>query len=457
MIRKYLGTRQFYRRLLTLMVPILIQNGITNFVNMLDNIMVGRTGQSEMTGVSVANYLVFVFNLCIFGVVSGAGIFGAQFAGKNDADGIKQTLRFKIISSFMITAAAAFAFNCFGDVLVSLFLHAENPDAGADVMEFARIYLNIIIISLFPSTLAQCYASTLRENNDAVLPMASGIVSVFTNLILNYILIFGHLGFPAMGVAGAAIATCISKTVEALILVLCAHLSSKYKYIKGLFSSLKIPLKLIGGILTRGVPLMLNETLWATGMVFLQQCYSLRGLDAVAALAITSTFTNVFSVAFHAAGVADGIILGQILGSGNKEEAKTTAPKLIAFSIVIGITCAVLLALLSPFIPLLYNVSTEVAALATGLLIASSVIIPIDAFVNASYFTLRSGGQAFITFIFDSGFVWAVSVPLAFILSRYTSINVLGLYFLSNIVLIAKCFYGYYLVKKGTWIKTIIS
>ena len=168
---------------LAIAVPIMIQNGISNFVSMLDNIMVGRVGTEQMTGVAIVNQLIFVFNLMIFGAVSGAGIFGAQFYGNDDHKGVRDTFRFKLISCALLTVLGAVVFLFFGDELIRLYLQGEGtPEQIEASFGYAKQYLYIMLVGLVPFFVSQCYASTLRETGETVLPMVSGIVAVLVNL-----------------------------------------------------------------------------------------------------------------------------------------------------------------------------------------------------------------------------------------------------------------------------------
>ena len=435
---------------LSIALPIAIQNGITNFVNLLDNLMVGRIGTEEMSGVSISNQLVFVFNLCIFGTVSGAGIFGAQFFGKKDDEGVKTTTRFKIVAGFVIL---------FGEKLISLFLTGDSNGGDLDkTLFFAMKYLRIMILGLPGFMLTQAYSSTLREGGEAVLPMKAGIAAIFTNLILNWVLIFGNLGAPRLGCGGAAIATVISRYVE-LGLVAGATLKNReqYKYLKGLWKSFKIERKMLQRILKAAAPLIMNEALWSLGMTALMQCYSTRGLNAVAGCNIFSTISNLFNVAFLAVGNAIGIIIGQLLGAGKTEEAVDTDRKLIAFSIMVGVASGILLAFLAPIFPRLYNTTEGAKRIAMEMIFAHALCLPLFAFKNATYFTLRSGGKIWVTIIFDSAFLWAVSVPIAFIISRFTAFSVVFIYLSVQAGDILKCILGFILVKKRIWVKNIVD
>ncbi len=460
MFKKLIGTKSFYKRVFVLTIPIMIQQGITNFVNMLDNVMVGTVGQAQSTGVAVSNQLMFVFNLCIFGAISGAGIFTAQFFGNRDFEGVKQTFRFKIIFCLLLAAIGISLFYFKSENLIMLYLNKEdNATLAAESLRFAKGYLYIMLIGLIPYTISQCYGTTLREVGQSTVPMLAGVLAVVVNLSLNYVLIFGHLGAPKLGVNGAAIATVVSRFAELAFLIGYTFVKrSKCTFILEGWKSPYISLKLIGNIFKKGMPLMLNETLWASGIATVNGLYAQRGLDVVAANNISQTFFNVFSVAFMAIGMAVGIILGHDLGAGkSKEEIKDTSFKLIAFSVCVSIIIAVVYAFCAIFIPRIYNISDNAKSIATALMQITALAMPIDAFAHSSYFTLRSGGKVIITLIFDSFFVWGVSVTTAALLINYTSLGILTVYLIVQILNIIKCILGYIFVKQGSWIKNIIS
>lgn len=458
-LSRYVGDKAFYRSVLAIAVPIMLQNGITNFVNMLDNLMVGRVGTLEMTGVAVANQLFFVFQLCMFGAVSGAGIFGAQFYGKGDHEGLRHSFRFKLVLCAVLTAIIAAVFWFGGEWLISQFLQGEGAaeDAAAS-LRYAQTYLRIMMISMIPNALIQTYASTLRETGETMLPMKAGVVSVFVNLALNYVLIFGHLGFPKLGVAGAAIATVVARFVEMFIVMIWTHAHKRRNpFIVGAYRSMYIPLRLVGNMMVKGAPLMLNEALWSLGITMLNRCYSVRSLDVVAATNISQTFWNVFSVTFMSIGTSIGIIVGQQLGAQKFREVRDTTRKLIAFSLAVSAVMAGLYIACSGWIPLLYNTTDAVRELARGVIVISALFMPMDAFVHATYFSLRSGGKTGITFIFDCGFVWLIQVPLAFVLSQYTTLPFLWLFACCQTVALVKCTLGFIFLKQGKWIRCVVS
>ena len=458
MLKRYIGDRAFYRRVLAIVVPIIIQNGITNFVSLLDNIMVGQVGTLPMSGVSIVNQLLFVFYLCIFGATAGAGIFTAQFQGSGDVKGIRSTFRFKLLICTALAVIGMAVFSLWDTPLIRLFLTGEGEaqDAAA-ILEYGQSYLEWMLLGLIPFALTNAYAGTLKETGETFIPMLGGIVATLVNLVLNYVLIFGHFGAPEMGVEGAALATVISRFVELGIVAGWTHLNTgKNPFIVGAYRSMAIPAGLLKNIIIKGMPLLANELLWSTGMTFMNQCYSTCGLDVVPALNITTTLFNLTSVVFMSMGVADGILMGQMLGaSAPKEEVKQTSRKLIAISVASGILFGLVTMALSGAFPHIYNTSHAVRSLATRLILVAALFMPFDAFANAAYFVLRSGGQTYITFLFDSGFVWAVMVPLGFILSRFTGIDILPLYFICQSTNILKAAVGSYFLGKGKWIQNL--
>ena len=452
--------KNFYRRVLSVALPMMIQNGITNFVQMLDNLMVGQVGTIPMSGVAIVNQLMFVFNLCVFGAASGAGIFTAQFVGCEDHKGIRHTFRFKVLVGLLLSGLGAGLFLGFGRELIGLYLTGEGtPQDTAATMEYGLRYLKVMLLGLLPFALSNAYSGTLREIGETKVPMLAGITAVGVNLAGNYILIFGHFGAPQLGVVGAAVATVISRYVELAIVAVWTHCNSRrHPFITGALRSFRIPGKLTGDIVRRGMPLLLNEFLWSTGMAFLSQCYSTRGLEVVAAFNIATTISQVSNVVFLSLGNAVGILMGQMLGAGiPADQIRRDNRRMIHMCVAVCFGVGAVTVLLSGVFTGLYNTTESVRHIAVGLICLSAVMMPVNSYNNAMYFTLRSGGQTFVTFIFDSGFSWCVCVPVAYVLSRFTDMPILPLYGICVGVDVFKVFIGKYLLDKGVWIRRIVS
>ena len=385
--KKYLGNRAFLKEFLIIALPIAIQNGITNFVNMLDNLMVGQLGTHQMNGVSIVNQINFIPYLALFGAMAGAGIFTAQFYGSGENEGIKYTFRFKLCICALVVTVATAVLSLNGGGLISLFLHSENTADVELTMQYGLDYLGVVKWSLLPFGLCQIYVSTLREVGQTVVPMKAGLTAVAVNVVMNWVLIFGKFGLPAMGVKGAALATICARVTELAVVAVWMHShSEKYVFVKGLLSSLYIPARLLRKVIVKCIPLIVNESAWAFGMTFLNQSYSTRGLDAVAGVNICSTLTNVFCVFFIAAGEAIAIMIGQLLGAGKKEEARSSDRVLCTYSVLGSFVLGLIMAVCAPFFPLFYNTTQEVREIATSMLLVSSLMLPVIAYTNAAYF-----------------------------------------------------------------------
>lgn len=455
----FIGDRAFYKRVLAVAVPIMVQTGITNFVSLLDNIMVGRIGTEQMSGVAIVNQLLFVYYLCVFGGFAGAGIFTAQYYGAQDQDGVRHTFRYKLWMGALLFLGALVIFSGFGRQLIGLYLNGSSD--GGDLtaaMGYACDYLRIILFGLPAFTVVQVYANTLRECGETVVPMRAGLTAVAVNLTLNYLLIYGKLCFPALGVRGAAIATVASRLTEMAVVVIWTHRHpDRCPYITGVYRSARVPLKLVKTFFLTGSPLLVNEALWSAGMAMLTQCYSLRGLNVVAGQNIASTVSNVFNVVFFAMGDAIAIIVGQHLGAGRYKQAREEDNKIIAFAICVATLVGLAILGAAPFFPQIYNTTPEARRIATHFLIAQAAFTPQICLLHTTYFTLRSGGKTIITFLFDSVFMWVVSVPLAFVLSRFTALYVIWIFVALQMADWIKCAIGVVLVKKGVWMNNIVQ
>ena len=455
---KYIGDAAFYKRYLCLALPMILQNAITNLVSFLDNIMVGQLGTEPMSGVAIVNQLIFVYNLAIFGAVSAASIFGAQYFGKGNHKGHMHSFRFKLYATLTVTALTILLFITKGSALISLYLTDTTGSGATEVaLQYGLEYLAIMMVGLIPFAINQSYATNIKETGQTLIPMIASFVAVGTNAILDYVLIFGLGPIPKLGVAGAALATVIARYIEALIVIVWAHAhKEKNRYLAGAYIGLGIPKSEFKAIIIKGFPLMLNEILWAAGMTTVTQCYSIRGLEVIAGLNIATTITNLFNIIYIQLGACISIVVGQYLGAGKLKEAKDADNKMIVFSVFCCVVVAVGMLLIGGFFPQIYNTSEQIKALAKSFIAVSAIIMPFCAFSHSSYFTLRSGGKTMVTFLFDSVFTWVVVVPSAFILAHYTGLGIVSVYFLVQATELIKVVIGYFMVKSNVWVVQMV-
>lgn len=457
--KKFIGDRLFYKNVLIMVVPMILQNLITNLVSLIDNIMVGQIGTEQMNGVSIVNQFIFVFNITVFGAVAGPGIFGAQFFGKGDSDGQKYTFRFRIIVVTLIIALGSVIFYLQDDMLINLYISEEDAAEQIEAtLRYGKEYMHIMIVGLIPFGIGQAYASVVRECGETKIPMIGSLSAVGVNIFLDYALIFGKFGFPEMGVRGAAIATVISKFIEAFVIIAWTHThTNKNKYIIGAYHSLRIPKSLTVNMIKKGTPLLFNEFLWAAGMSIIAQCYSVRGLDVVAARNISSTITNLFGAVYIQMGACIGILVGAKLGANKLRDARTTDNRLLFFSVAATVVVALAVLPLAEVFPRFYNTEDHIRDLASYMIVIQALAMPLWSYTNACYFTLRSGGKTGLTFIFDFGYTFLLMIPLAFVLANFTDMNIRMLFAVVTFSEIVKVIIGYFMVKSDLWINNIVD
>lgn len=448
--------RAFRNRFFALLIPSIIQISISNFVSMLDDLMVGRLGTAELSGVSISNQLLFICNFTLFGVLSATGIFGAQFFGAKDYKGFRNVFRSKILFGSFVLIVSMLILGIFDTQLIGLFLKGDGARELADnILINAKSYLKIALVGLPAFMLTQCYSGSMRESGDMRRPMQASIIAVISNLIGNYILIFGKLGLPAMGVKGAAISTVISRFVELFYLVRFAH-APEYPYLKGVYRTLRVPMSLIKRISIKGLPLVINELLWSISMMEVNQILSMRSLIALAAVNITNTLGNLANVFMIGLSQTVAVFIGQRLGENEIEGAKKEAEGFILMAFLLQAAIGFVLLGLSGLFPKLYNVEAEVKLLATSFIITTAMISPFSGATVCSYYILRSGGRTMITFFTDSVYNWLVWIPVIYFLVVGTKLDINLVYRLSYATMLVKCLISVSMVKKGIWARKIV-
>lgn len=455
-IKKFIGDKAFYKMALTVALPIILQNTVMSFVSLLDNIMVGQVGTAAMSGVAVGGQLMFNYMLMVFGITSGPGIFCAQFFGAGDADNLRASFRYKLYAALLVGLVGLVVLSVWGMDLAQLFLTGEEA-AKVEVTQNVQDYLGVMLWMILPFALTNVYASSLREAGQTVVPMVASCTALAVNLFLNWVLIFGKLGAPALEVRGAAMATVIARFVEMAIVMIWSHRHAK----EVVFShetfrrGFGVRPALAWDITKRSIPLFINEFLWSTGTSVAMQIYSTRGLEVMAAMNIAYVVLDMFQMAAFATGNTIGILVGQELGAGKLEKAVDTDRKLIAFGLAISLVMAGLMCVAAPLFPELYNTTEAVKTLAGRFMMVMAAMMPFATLAHASYFTLRSGGKTLITFIFDSCFMWVVSVPVAWCAAHLTAWPVLLVYAAASSMDVIKAAIGVYLVGKKTWVNNL--
>jgi putative MATE family efflux protein len=442
------GNKSFYKSIIAIAAPLVLQQLLTSSVQLVDNLMVGSLPNSELGSVAIINQLYFVVILITFGAMGGAGIFSAQYFGSKDFDKLRQTFRFKIIIGFLLALLSFVIFSLFSSPLIGMFSNHDVIKANS------AIYLKVIRWSAFPWILNVAIASTFRETGVTKPLLKISIVAILTNTILNYLLIFGHFGFPELGIYGAAIATLIARCIEFSLSLFLVVKKGKI-FNSRVFDMLKISPKLFSSILIMAFPLMLNEALWSGGQTVFFYAYTSRGTDALEAVTISSTISQLVFVTFGGIATAVAVMVGNTLGKNELEQAKDNAKKLIAFAVMIAIGAGIILFILSFFVVDFFNASEASRSIARFNIRINALFIPVFSFNVAMYFTLRSGGDTKSTFLMDAGYMWVIPVPIALILAHFTQLPVTLMFLIVQSMDIPKMFFGLSRYRKENWVKNL--
>lgn len=458
-MKKFIGSKAFYLEVLAIILPIVIQQGITTFVGLLDNVMVGQLNGDAISGVAIANQIMFIVTISFIGGLAGPGIFIAQYFGAKDHDALKQAFRAKVILTIFITIIAMTILFIFKEPMIRAFAKNDAGSAGMyneAVIQYGLQYLTIMTFSLPVFGFIQLYASTFREIKETRVPMFAGVIAVFVNLMFNGVLIFGLLGFPRLEVRGAAYATIIARIVELSVLLYIAY-KNRMIFTQHIFSHFHIEPKRFKLMLKKTLPLLTNELLWSSSTTVILFAYAQRGTSVIEAFTISNTISNLFFIVFGALATGISVMVGNELGANQIELAKENAYKLLFFTIVVCLTFGVILAIIAPFAPYMYNVSASVRTQATHFMWVVASLMWIFAFNAGIFFILRAGGMVMITFLFDATFAWLVAVPLAIILSIYTTMPIILVYILVEAVSIIKGMIGIFIVKDGKWARNLTN
>ncbi len=443
------GDSRFYKLWLSLSLPIMLQQGLSSVLYLLDNIMVGQLGETAIAAVGVGNQLTFLMQVFGFGVNSGASIFVAQYWGKNDRDGIHKvegialTLSFGLVSLFMVAAMV------FGHQVADIY--SNDPK----VIELAAKYLAIMGWSYVFQIVSQTLGLILRACGNPMLPMLSTLAGVCTNGVLNYIFIFGKLGVPAMGVEGAALATEIASAVNAVVLIavsvktkniIAASFNKLFSFSKSLFREFA---KL-------SLPVFFNEALWSLGITMYSVLWGIMGTDVQASMQIYSTVNNIGFVMMAGLGSAAGVINGNCIGEGRIGRARLYTRRMLISTPLSVMAFSLILQLLAPSFMGLYDVSPEVSAMALSVIrvyCAAMFIYSLNYTILIG--TLRAGGDTTYAGGVDLAGICLVSVPLAFLCGLVFELPVWIVFMVTVLGDITKSFLGLRRVRTGKWIRVL--
>lgn len=443
--------KDFYKTLFTISIPIVIQNFISSSLNLVDNVMIGQLGETFIAATGLANQIFFVMTLILFGANSGISIYIAQFWGKKETDRIKSVLAIGLTFALLISGV----FFILGFLLPVEVLSLMSKDA--EVVKYGAAYMKIVSLSYIITAITFAFGFSTRSVGHPKLPMVASIISLLINTGLNYVLIFGYLGFAPMGIEGAAIATVIARVVEFIIIVY-----GVYKTIPVLSVSPKcfvtIPKDLILKVAKTAFPVIVNEGFWSLGMTAYALVYARIGTDAVAAVMITNTVNSLFMVIGFGLGNASSVMLGNTLGAGEIERAIDYNKKFLSLSILVGIVIGVLINLIGPFLVRnLYQLTPESYEI-TIITLRILALFMAFKFYNTIIIigTLRSGGDTVFSMLLEITCVWLIGVPLALLGAFVLKWPVYAVVALVNAEEIVKVIAGLPRLLSNKWAKRLV-
>lgn len=448
MLKKMFGSKEFYKTVILIALPIMAQQFVTSFVNLIDNIMIGSVGSIALTSVTVANKFYLIFNSTLFGLCGSSGIFIAQYFGAKDDKKCQQVfninLLFSLLSGLLFTAMILF----FPIQILKLF---SNTPA---IIEAGSTYLNFIKYSYIPYSISMTCMMAFRAVGINNIQLKVGILTVAINTILNYVLIFGHFGFPALGVEGAAIATLIARLVETMIYIMLL-LKHRHYFKLDLPGLVHIDSDLVVKVMRKAIPLTINEILFSLGNAMIFKSYIRTNEFLVAAISVVDTVMNIAFIVFGGLSSAVAILIGNKLGANKLKEARENSLKLIVFGAILGIATTLILIITSSLIPSLYQLEPEINQTITLMIRIKGLMIPVYVINVCVFFILRAGGDATSTLIMDSGFLWGANVLVSTLLSMFIPIPLIMLYAIVESLDIIKLFVAFFFYKKGNWVRNM--
>ncbi len=456
-IRAYIPDKVFIKGYLYMALPLILQSLISASVKLIDNLMVGSMGDSQeigeaaMAAVGAVNKVIFIPELAFVGVLAGFGMFTSQYFGDGNYDRVKQTLRAKVVGTLIFAILAVAVSYIFMDQIIQIFIDTENAT------EYAKTYYTYMLPYFFALGIAMSYSFTYREVGYTKIVIIASLTAIGTNTCLNYLLIGGNFGFPEWGVKGAAIATVIARTVEALILFFYAKAKNLMFYSK-IKDMLKIDRELLTAAKGKVLFMLANEVTYAIVMTVVYYAYSTRGDDKLAAISIADTVNQFIFAFFSGVSIVVTLQVGKVLGEGDLKTANSNANKTLTTSIMLAAGVGLIGFIIAPIIvniPL-YNISDETRTLAMKLVFIDAASVPLFTACFCFYFIFRSGGDTLSMAMMDLGFVTLITMPVFLLMAWYTDLSLIQMKLVYSGLEILKLTFGIINFKRRVWLRKIV-
>ncbi|MBR1741207.1 MAG: MATE family efflux transporter [Lachnospiraceae bacterium] len=450
------GSGEFYKNALKIAIPIMLQQLIQSMVSLVDNFMVSGLGDISMSGVNVAGQILFIFMVYVNSICMTGGIFLTQYFGAREKEGMQQAFRFKLLMGLMAFVLYFLVCMVFPRKILSLML-IGNTEAGL-ILDEAVKYIRIMFFMGIQMTVSVCIASSLRDMGQVKLPLVVTVIATLTNTLFNWLLIYGNLGFPKMGVQGAATATVIARTLEFLIFIV-VYIKMKPEFAIRLFDMFQIDGKLFKEILKKGALILFCEMVWVLSETVTTALYNGRGgADVVSGMSSGFAIGNLFFVAFGGIYSATGVILGKTLGEGKLEKARQEKTWLLSGSAVFGVCMMFFGFSTTVLVPVVFGrLSDGAIEICRNMVILMSFFMPVWVFMNGQQAVARAGGDTAMGAYTDALLTIFVMLPMVFLLGIYTAIGPVMMYLCVKLLDLIKVVVFQIWLKKERWLKNLTN
>lgn len=450
-MKRKLSNHEFFKIIITLVLPITLQSLISSSLNMVDNLMVGKLGEGAIASVGLVNQYFFVFSLCISGFNAGAGIFISQYWGRKKSNNIRRMLGLNMILCILASLAFSIPAFLFPQSIIKIFTN------DAEVISLGVQYLRIIAITFIFTSITQVYSTTLRCIGIANPPMIGSLIGVLTNAFLNWVFIFGNLGIPAMGVAGAALATSIARLVEMFVIIYASYRTNDVipGKIKQYFS---FNMDFVKGYFQVSSSVIINELVWSLGLTCYSIIYAKIGIKEIASMQISSTINNMFMVLCIGLASSASIIIGNCIGAGDEDKAREYATKLSILAPIVGLISGLALWVASPYVVQLFNIEKNTVQMTINVLRIMSLFAPLRFFnVLMIVGIFRGGGDTKYSMFVQLGTIWLFAIPLGYVTAVFLKQPLEIVFIVICLEEIIKVVFEAKRLKSKKWIKNIIN
>ncbi len=443
--------KSFYKKFFLLMIPMALKELISSLVNLIDTIMVGQLGDNAIAAVGIGNQFYFIFNVFLFGISCGAGVFASQYWGTRDIKGMRRVLGLSLILGSLFSLLFIITATCFPAQIFQAF------KASPAVIQDGVTYLGIVSIGYLPTAITIAYDMNLCSSEQAGLPFLVRVLGLLINIFLNWVLIFGHLGVPALGIKGAAIATVIARCSEMLIILGIVYGKKMIQAAKPL-ELFSISKDLLVRFIKTASPVIVNEMAWSLGMTFYTWVFARLSTEAMVIITIVQNIERLMLVFFHGSGNAGGVLIGKAVGAGKQKEAYLYAKKLMILSLGTSLVLTIVFIFCRPLMLLPYQISESTRTQTLQILLITSIMMNIKSITFLLIVgVFRNGGDPRTACFIDIGTVWLVGVPAVFLAGLVFHLPLVASYAIMSIEEFAKLFFSLWWFKKKKWIRNVVA